>query len=54
MHFGTFCGSEDEAKEPIELLTRDLEKKGIPLLRASWDLEGFGYVDVGETVFVPV
>lgn len=53
MHFGTFCGSEDEAKEPLELLVRDLEMKGIPLLRENWENDGFGYVDIGRTVLIP-
>lgn len=54
MHFGTFCGSEDEAKEPLELLVDALERKGIALLREEWEGEGFGYVNVGQNVFVPV
>lgn len=53
MHFGTFCGSEDEAKEPLELLVRDLEMRGISLLREIWENDGFGYVDVGGTVLIP-
>ncbi|KAF8965564.1 beta-lactamase superfamily domain-containing protein [Flammula alnicola] len=57
MHFGTFCGSEDEAKEPLVLLVEILQAKGltwIPKGRGIWDEEGFGALDVGETVFIPV
>ncbi|KAF8075028.1 Metallo-hydrolase/oxidoreductase [Lyophyllum atratum] len=47
MHFGTFCGSEDESKQPLIELKTDL--------RESWKEEGgFGVIDVGETVCVPV
>ncbi|KAF9535722.1 beta-lactamase superfamily domain-containing protein [Crepidotus variabilis] len=53
MHFGTFCGSEDEAKEPLELLVAELERQEISLLRERWEGQGFGYVNVGETVCVP-
>lgn len=56
MHFGTFCGSEDEAKEPLALLSEALRGKGEKLIgrdQGLWEEEGFGAVNVGETVFIP-
>lgn len=52
MHFATFAGSDVEAFEPIVELSAEREKRGIP---ARWEDEGgFGVVDVGERVEVPV
>jgi hypothetical protein len=51
MHFATFAGSDIEAFEPIVELTAERQKRGIP----GWEEEGgFGVVDVGETVTIPL
>lgn len=57
MHYGTFCGSEDEAMEPLVLLREELQKQKATWLAKGttiWTEEGFGAIDVGETVFIPV
>lgn len=70
MHYGTFCGSEDEAKEPLVLLVEALQASGVNWIGKGdvrdgveqdgekepdiWDQDGFGAVDVGQTVFIPV
>ncbi|KAF8196562.1 Metallo-hydrolase/oxidoreductase [Pholiota molesta] len=57
MHYGTFCGSEDEAMEPLVLLREELQKETSPWIAKGttvWREEGFGAIDVGETVFIPV
>jgi len=82
MHFGTFCGSEDESQQPLfELVEALLESRtaeeGDALARESGELGqkeagvgsrgsgldlreywktagGFGAIDVGQTVLIPV
>jgi N-acyl-phosphatidylethanolamine-hydrolysing phospholipase D len=57
MHYGTFCGSEDEAMEPLVLLREEMQKQTSPWIAKGttiWREEGFGAIDVGETVFIPV
>ncbi|TFK38375.1 beta-lactamase superfamily domain-containing protein [Crucibulum laeve] len=54
MHFGTFCGSDDEAREPLVLLAEALLKKGKKWTKKAPCKEGdFGVINVGETVFIP-
>jgi hypothetical protein len=51
MHFATLAGSDIEAFEPIVELTAERQKRGI----RGWEEEGgFGVVDVGETVTIPL
>ncbi|KAF9463963.1 beta-lactamase superfamily domain-containing protein [Collybia nuda] len=57
MHFGTFCGSADEALEPLVLLEDALRKKGctsvVPV--TTWETDGgFRAIDVGHTVAIPL
>ncbi|KIY44668.1 Metallo-hydrolase/oxidoreductase [Fistulina hepatica ATCC 64428] len=58
MHFGTFCGSDDEAVLPLAELNDALKKRHPHLRdkigpRGCWREEGgFGAIDVGETIFV--
>lgn len=57
MHFGTFCGSEDEALEPLVLLEDALRKKGCTGVApvTTWETDGgFCAVDVGQTVAIPL
>ncbi|KAF9052416.1 Metallo-hydrolase/oxidoreductase [Hymenopellis radicata] len=58
MHFGTFCGSEDEAIEPIILLKEALAGKDLEEttnMRGTWQGdEGFRVIDIGQTVTVPI
>ncbi|KAF5329133.1 hypothetical protein D9758_017152 [Tetrapyrgos nigripes] len=72
MHFGTFCGSEDESVQPLVELAEALmdgseevihegqiaakgSKSGQIELRESWKKDGgFGIIDVGQTVIVPL
>lgn len=49
MHFATFAGSEEEAREPVAELIAVKEKENI----GDWDEEGgFGVIDVGQTVTI--
>ncbi|KIY65423.1 Metallo-hydrolase/oxidoreductase [Cylindrobasidium torrendii FP15055 ss-10] len=54
MHFGTFCGSEDEAVEPVYLLKQALESTfSNTTLDTTWaEDRGFRAIDVGETVII--
>ena len=55
MHYGTFCGSQDEALEPLVLLREALQKQDlrwIPKGTLIWEEGGFGAIDVGGTVSV--
>lgn len=55
MHYGTFCGSEDEALEPLVLLREELQKQNlrwIPKGISVWEEGGFSGIDVGSTVSV--
>ncbi|KJA27987.1 hypothetical protein HYPSUDRAFT_129951 [Hypholoma sublateritium FD-334 SS-4] len=55
MHYGTFCGSEDEALEPLVLLREELQRQNLRwILKGTsvWEEGGFGGIDVGSTVFV--
>ncbi|KAK7677735.1 hypothetical protein QCA50_019287 [Cerrena zonata] len=65
MHFGTFCGSEDESKEPLVELLDALEADHSRItgsesngrkstnLRESWkEMGGFGIIDVGQTITI--
>ncbi|KAF9483094.1 Metallo-hydrolase/oxidoreductase [Pholiota conissans] len=57
MHYGTFCGSEDEAMEPLVLLRDELQRQNSSWIEKGgriWKDDGFGAVDVGETVFIPL
>ena len=47
MHFATFAGSDDEAREPVAELIAAKEKEDV----GDWEEEGgFGVIDVGQTV----
>ena len=49
MHFATFAGSEEEAREPVAELITAREKENIPDLDEEG---GFGVINVGQTVVV--
>ena len=51
MHFATFAGSDEEAREPIVELMTAKEKEKVPNVEEEG---GFGVINVGETVTVPV
>lgn len=49
MHFATFAGSEEEAREPVAELIVAKERENI----GDWDEEGgFGVIDVGQTAII--
>ena len=59
MHFGTFCGSEDESKEPLVELVNAIQsaqqEHGSTTLRESWkNVGGFGVIDIGETILLQI
>lgn len=57
MHFGTFCGSEDEALEPLVLLEDALRNKGSTSMSpmTTWETDGgFRAIDVGQMVAIPL
>ena len=49
MHFATFAGSEEEAREPVAELITAREKENVPDLDEEG---GFGVINVGQTVVV--
>ena len=51
MHFATFAGSEDEAREPVAELITAREKWNVPDFAEEG---GFGVIDVGQTVVVAI
>ena len=59
MHFGTFCGSEDESKEPLVELINAIQstqqEHEFTTLRESWkSVGGFGVIDIGETILLQI
>lgn len=52
MHFATFAGSSEEAKEAVAELAAACEQEGVP--NRVDEEGGFGVVDVGETVVIAV
>lgn len=49
MHFATFAGSDEEAREPVAELIAAREQNGF----GDWHEEGgFGVIDIGETAVV--
>ena len=51
MHFGTFAGSETEMVEPLVELKLAKEKESVG---EWWEQDGFGAIDIGETIEVSV
>ena len=51
MHFATFAGSEEEAREPVAELITSREKESVPDFEEEG---GFGVTDIGQTVVVPI
>ncbi|KAI0340000.1 Metallo-hydrolase/oxidoreductase [Trametopsis cervina] len=54
MHFATFAGSDAEALEPVAELIAEKEKLAGMAVGDWMEEGGFGVIDVGQTVVIPV